>query len=181
MRASVSALLLAALAVGGWFLLRNAEPEPVPPVEAPAPVVAPPDPAPAAPAPAPEPAPACDAAALAALADQPFPAIASALAACGQAVTPDAALSLVDAAAARGDGGALLLLGQLYDGESTEPEFETRIGLGFGDNPAQAADYYARAKAAGATGAAALLAPVCERLSTRGDTLSLSAFEDHCR
>ncbi|WP_299131705.1 hypothetical protein [uncultured Amaricoccus sp.] len=179
-RLGLGALVLALLAAGGWFLLPKSAPEPAPPPPAPvaAPAEPPPTPEPSTPEP---PAPACDAAALAALAEQPFPAIATALSACGQAVTPDAALSLVEAAAARGDGGALLLLGQLYDGASAEPEFEGRIGLGFGDNPAQAADYYARAKAAGATGAEALLAPLCQRLSTRSDTLSLGAFDDYCR
>ncbi|MFC3117674.1 hypothetical protein ACFOHS_02730 [Jhaorihella thermophila] len=84
-----------------------------------------------------------------------FDATGRALRACAGKVDPDVALRLVEDAAARGDGAALQLFGMLYDGKALDEPIETGIGLSFGDDPAKAAEYYARAVGAGAEGAGA--------------------------
>ncbi len=103
-----------------------------------------------------------------------------ALRACAGKVDPDTALRLIEDAAARGDGAALQLFGTLYDGEALDEPIETGIGLSFGDDPAKAAEYYARAAGAGAEAARARLAQVCGRLAQASGTLEKGAFDDYC-
>jgi hypothetical protein len=128
-------------------------------------------------APAPDP---CATDAIAGLRGQPFADVAPRLRDCGAAVAPDAALLLLEDAAAAGEAGALLVFGRLYDGDALDADFETVIGLNFADAPALAADYYARARAAGAPEAEALLRTVCARLGSLADTPSQAAREAHC-
>jgi hypothetical protein len=128
-------------------------------------------------APAPDP---CATDAIAGLRGQPFADVAPRLRDCGAAVAPDAALLLLEDAAAAGEAGALLVFGRLYDGDALDADFETAIGLNFADAPALAADYYARARAAGASEAEALLRAVCARLAGLTDTPSQAAREAHC-
>ncbi|MEP4980447.1 hypothetical protein [Ascidiaceihabitans sp.] len=139
-----------------------------------------------APAPAPETSRAavadgCDVGALASMQSQGFTAMADKLRSCGSAVSPDGALGLVEQGAAANDADALNLFGALYDIGVTEKEIEGTIGLTFADDPARAADYYARAINAGSTQAQSRLQAVCRRLLLKTDTLSASAREDHCQ
>lgn len=168
--------LLLLLAGAAYYLTRPPAPgpDPVPPAPAPVPAPAP------EPAPEPAPAPACAMADLSALAGQGFAAVAERLRACGPAVSADDAFGVIETVAKAGDPAALTLFGQFYDGEAADPDLETGLGLGFPDNPAQAADYYDRAKAAGSAEAGPLLEAVCRRLLLKSDTLSQGAHEDHC-
>ncbi|MDU9003380.1 SEL1-like repeat protein [Sedimentitalea todarodis] len=109
-----------------------------------------------------------------------FVAIADAIRACGSDVQPDTALSLVEEAAAVDDPDALLLFGTLYDGESLDPRIENLTGLTFVDDPAQAAEYYARAVNAGSDAAAENLSKTCERLADDDATLARGAYDDFC-
>jgi hypothetical protein len=60
------------------------------------------------------------------------------------------------------------------------------MGLSFADNPARAAEYYARALAADTAsdadpgGAVAALEAVCARLDQLADTLSRGAYDQYC-
>ncbi|MCU0908416.1 MAG: hypothetical protein MUF73_13475 [Rhodobacteraceae bacterium] len=123
----------------------------------------------------------CAADAVAALRGQPFADVAPRLRDCGAAVAPEAALLLLEDAVAAGEAGALVVFGRLYDAAAVDGDFETVIGLTFADAPAIAADYYARASAAGAAEAAALLAAACVRLAALTDTPSQAARDAHCR
>ncbi len=178
---AVIAALLAALWAYGVF-----DPDPVadPPTPAPEPAAAPvPAPAPApspAPAPAPSPPDPCGAAALDALSDRPFADSVAAIAACGAAVSPDRALRLIEDAAVAGEAQALYLFGVLYDAETLDAGLETEIGVQLTDSAELAADYYARALAAGWADAEAPLAAVCDRLAARSDTPAQAALRDHC-
>lgn len=100
---------------------------------------------------------------------------------CMDRLTPDDALGVIEAGVARNDGGALIMLGRLYDGEELVDSVENELGLSFSDAPARAAEYYSRARSAGVEEAAALLAATCDRLSTATDALSRSATEDFCQ
>lgn len=166
--------VLLAAGVAAWFLSRPAEvpPNPVAAVPAPTPEAA----APVAPAVADN---RCTVETLGALGD--FAVLREAVAACGDSVSADTLLSLVESAAARGDGAALLMFGALYDDDQTDALAETRLGLTFGDVPPQAAEYYHRAVAAGAPEARARLDAVCARLAAASDTLSIGARDDFCR
>lgn len=110
-----------------------------------------------------------------------FGAVERALARCGGAVSPDVALRLVEDAAARGDGDALLVFGMLYDGDAVQSGIEDKIGLTFGDDPAKAAAYYARAMKAGTGQAKPRLDAVCAHLAGASGTLEKGAFDDYCR
>jgi hypothetical protein len=107
-------------------------------------------------------------------------AIIAAIRACGVDVQPDTALSLVEAGAAAEDAEALLLFGTLYDGESLDPRIENLTGLTFKDDPAKAAEYYARAVKAGSTEAGTRLGDICNRLASADATLSKGAYDDYC-
>ena len=109
-----------------------------------------------------------------------FAAQAEAIRACGAQVSPDTALTLLERAAANGDGTALAFFGMFYDKEANDAVIEGEIGLSFDDNPATAADYYARAIAAGAGVARDPLQKLCARMAEMSDTLVQSAYEDHC-
>ncbi|ABV92644.1 conserved hypothetical protein [Dinoroseobacter shibae DFL 12 = DSM 16493] len=161
--------LVGAAAVAAFFLL---QPEEV--VETPPP---PPAPAPAPAATAPDP---CAPAELEALASQGFGALGPALRNCGGAVSADTALGLLEEAVAQNDPAALAFFGTLYDAAQTDAVIEEQIGLTLGDDPARAAEYYARARDAGSAEAEALLSSVCLTLMLKTDTLSASAREDFC-
>ncbi|MGI3168678.1 hypothetical protein ACRARG_05975 [Pseudooceanicola sp. C21-150M6] len=160
-------LLLAALAAA-YFLLFKPEPEPEPTPE-PEPV--------AAVEPAPDP---CGAEAIEALRGGAFAESRQVLAQCGGAVTPDMALSIVDAAAEGSDAEALTLYGKLYDGTVEDADFEAGIGLTFPAADYSAAEYYSRAVAAGSTEAAGLLEQTCTRLADDTASLAQNALEEYC-
>ncbi|MEM1351868.1 MAG: hypothetical protein AAGF27_05965 [Pseudomonadota bacterium] len=103
-----------------------------------------------------------------------------ALRTCGDAATADTALRLVEQGAEAGDPAALLLFGTVYDAMVTAPVIEDEIGFTFADTPATAADYYARAKAAGSEAAKTQLEALCARMADMTDTLSVGARADHC-
>lgn len=100
---------------------------------------------------------------------------------CGARVSPETALRLIEDAAARDEAGALLLFGTLYDGDDLDPRIENLIGLSFDDDPAQAAEYYARAVAAGSEPAKDRLSATCARLAVAVTTLEKGAYDDFCR
>jgi hypothetical protein len=110
-----------------------------------------------------------------------FSVVEAAMRECGRKISPDVALSLIETAATGGDGDALLLFGTLYDGETLDARVENLIGLSFDDSAAQAAEYYARARDAGAGAAAEKLSEVCGRLEQSGATLDKGAFDDFCK
>ena len=110
-----------------------------------------------------------------------FSTMADRLRECGGAVSADQALSFLERAAAAGDADALALFGAIYDGTVTDEAMENTIGLTFPDQPARAAEYYARAAAAGSQEAATRLTATCRRLLLSTDTLSRSAHEDYCK
>ncbi|WP_299628893.1 hypothetical protein [uncultured Tateyamaria sp.] len=163
-------VLLAIIAVALFFFLLK-----------PAEEVATPAPAPTPPAPAPVVAQGtCGMDTLSAAQGDGFGALADKIRGCGGDLSADNALSLVEQATAANDPAALDLFGVLYDSTVTDEAIEGTIGLTFSDNPARAADYYARAVAAGSTDAPARLQAVCRRLLLKSDTLSQSARDEHC-
>ena len=168
--AAVLAVAIIILAGAAWFFFLREEPEPTsePPLPSPAvseTVQLPP----------------CGMESLNELSSEGFSPVADQLRSCGGEVSADNALAFVERAAAANDAAALLLFGMLYDQEVFDEAIEGQIGLTFPDHPALAAEYYARAVAAGSTEAETLLAGVCRRLSLQDDTLSGSAHEDHCQ
>ncbi|MEM1232641.1 MAG: hypothetical protein AAGH70_00815 [Pseudomonadota bacterium] len=164
-------VLMAAMAGGAWYFLNAQEEEPIV-ATAPETVVEP--------AAVPPAGPACGASDLAAL-EGGFTAVLNGMRGCIGTLSADAALGLVEQASAQEDGTALVLFGALYDGEVTEDGLETEMGLTFGDDPARAASYYARAVAAGSADGQARLESVCDRLVVATDTLSQSAHQDYCQ
>lgn len=121
----------------------------------------------------------CSAGALATLGAKGFAPVLAQLRLCGGQISVDDVLLQVEKASAAGDAVAITVFGQLYDGAQTDP-VETATGLTFDDDPARAAEYYARAKAAGGEDAGPLLAQICVRLQPLTDTLSRSAYADYC-
>ncbi|MFZ1726970.1 MAG: hypothetical protein WAU13_09985 [Albidovulum sp.] len=173
------AVLIAALvAAAAWYYLTQMEPAPAPqtpPVTEPSP-----EPAPETP-PVPEtPSNPCAPDAIAALGDQAFTAIQSQLATCGTAVSPDAALKLIETAADRNDPAALEAFAEFYDADEATNPIESVIGLHFDDTPAIAAEYYARAKEAGSETAPAKLDRLCQRMAGSPDTLAKNAVKEYC-
>lgn len=166
----VVGLLVLVLAAGGlaWWVLNTEDTPPPEPVAEP--VVEPALPV--------ETADPCAIEQLSALSG--FTAQAEALRGCAGQASADAALGLVERAAAGGDAGALALFGTVYDSAVTDAVIEEQIGLTFGDEPATAAEYYARAVAAGSTEAADNLAALCTRMAAMTDTLVQGAVADYC-
>ncbi|MEO0989890.1 MAG: hypothetical protein AAFX00_02955 [Pseudomonadota bacterium] len=99
---------------------------------------------------------------------------------CAEFLSADRALVLLETAANAGDAEALLMFGKAYDGAQTDRDFEEQLGVTFGDRPAQAAEYYARAAEAGSTTATPLLEAVCTRLARSPGTTERSALQDWC-
>jgi hypothetical protein len=165
--AGLVALALIAVGVAYWMMNRESAPEP-----APVAVVEPPLPVP------PLETNPCSLDALSALAG--FAAQAEALASCAGEASADDALGLVERAAAADDPQALLLFGTVYDGAASAGPIEEIIGLTFGDVPATAAEYYARAVAAGSEEARVQLDALCERMAAMTDTLARGAVADFC-
>ncbi len=158
---------LAALAAAVWFMVGpRPEQVAVPAVVAAAPVEARGDP--------------CTDERLRGLGSLGFAEIARELGACGGAANPETALGLLEDAADRTDPDALLMFGELYDAGVAESVLKSAVGLDLGDIPANAADYYGRARAAGNATAATRLASLCERLSVATDTLSTAAHGEYC-
>ncbi|MEX0282137.1 MAG: hypothetical protein AB3N13_13220 [Arenibacterium sp.] len=109
-----------------------------------------------------------------------FAGIETALRGCGADVAPDVAFVFVEEFATAGDGRALLLLGTLYDATEEDAEIETEIGLDFEPDDSRAAEYYARARDAGAPAAGARLQATCERLQNDPSTLARGAYDAYC-
>jgi len=114
------------------------------------------------------------------LGNRGFAEIARELVACGSAANPETALGLLEDAADRTDPDALLMFGELYDAGAAESVLKSAVGLDLGDIPANAADYYGRARAAGNPAAAIRLSSLCKRLSGATDTLSTAAHGEYC-
>ncbi|MBL3569623.1 hypothetical protein BV509_13375 [Rhodovulum sulfidophilum] len=162
---SALALLIAGGALA-WFLMqppapvftetRKTEPPPPPP----------PDP--------------CGAEALAGLAGLPFAEGRALMASCGARVTPQQALAALEAGADAGDAEALLLFGEIYDAGANDDPVETEIGLSLTPSASKAAEYYARARAAGSAEAVDRLGRLCPELRAASDTLSRSAALEYC-
>ncbi|AVO37007.1 hypothetical protein [Pukyongiella litopenaei] len=161
-------LLGTAAAAGWWFYGRDAEPDPATPV------------ADTDPAAGPASGDACTLSALSALKGG-FAVIGPAMRGCGTRLSAEHALRLVEDAAARNEAGALLLFGTLYDGDELDPRVENLIGLSFDDDPAKAAEYYARAARAGSQQAPGRLDAVCGKLAAMDTTLAKGALDDYCR
>ncbi|MEM9577288.1 MAG: hypothetical protein AAF999_09770 [Pseudomonadota bacterium] len=155
------ALVLIAAGIAYWFVGLDSAPQPV---DQPDPVAEADDP--------------CGIGVLSAL--DGFAAQRDALLVCAGKASADAALGLLEKAAAAGDAEALLLFGTVYDGQVNADVIEDQIGLTFEDAPATAAEYYARAVAAGSETARAQLTALCDRMSTMDDTLAQGAVADHC-
>lgn len=110
-----------------------------------------------------------------------FEVVAQGIRECGQDVSADTALRLIEEAAKQDDPGALLLFGTLYDGTELDPRIENLVTLTFDDDPARAVEYYSRAVVAGAVDAPARLAATCARLSGSNATLAKGAYDDFCQ
>ncbi|MEM6563979.1 MAG: hypothetical protein AAF665_06020 [Pseudomonadota bacterium] len=168
-RGFLVAALVALLALGGaayWYIAQSDEDtEPVAQPQSTATPVA-------------QSAEPCSAEALRAL--DGFPAQLDALRLCGPEASADVTLGLVESAVGNGDATALLLFGTVYDGQVTDSDLEDQIGFTFGDVPATAAEYYARAVEAGSDEAPERLKTLCARMSDMSDTLVQGAFADHC-
>jgi hypothetical protein len=121
----------------------------------------------------------CTRAALVAL--DGFEATELAIRACGDALSADTVLKIIEDAARADDPGALLLFGTLYDGAELDARIETLIGLSFDHDAAKAAEYYARARAAGSDEARDRLAATCAQLARADETLAKGAYDDFCR
>jgi len=104
-----------------------------------------------------------------------------AIRACGDALSADTVLKIVEDAARADDPGALLLFGTLYDGAELDARIETLIGLSFDHDAATAAEYYARAAAAGSAEAGVRLVATCAQLARADETLAKGAFDDYCK
>ena len=101
--------------------------------------------------------------------------------ACGDALSADTVLKLVEDASAAGDADALLVFGTLYDGAQQDARIEQVIGLTFDHDAAKAAEYYARAVKAGSEVAQARLAATCAQLAGSNMTLAKGAYDDFCQ
>jgi hypothetical protein len=133
-----------------------------------------------APTPVPPAADPCGPEMVATLAGLDFAGARAALAGCGGVVSPDEALAVLERGAASGEAGALLAFAQAYDGEVQGEVFEAELGVAFGDDPALAAEYYARAATAGSDAARAPLGAVCVRLADMTATTARAAFQEYC-
>lgn len=93
------------------------------------------------------------------------------LAQCRSEIDAQTAFRLVERGYRAGDSGATFAMGQLYDGAMQHPLLEGRFALGYPENLANAARYYAKAREAGTEEAAAALAAVCQRAEESTDAL----------
>jgi hypothetical protein len=110
-----------------------------------------------------------------------FGATAKAIRTCGDVLSPDTVLKLVEDATAKDDAEALLLFGTLYDGGQNDRQIEQVIGLSFDHDATRAVEYYARAVAAGSQVAIDRLSATCTQLADSNETLAKGAFDDFCR
>lgn len=109
-----------------------------------------------------------------------FDAAAQGIRDCGADVSADTALRLIEDAAKRDNPDALLLFGTLYDAQTLDPRIENLVGLTFGDDPAQAVEYYDRAARAGSDEAQTRLKETCAVLKGADATLAKGAYDDFC-
>jgi hypothetical protein len=100
---------------------------------------------------------------------------------CGAAVTPEAALALIEGGVVENDPLALTLMGKLYDVGQVADVIEDVVGLGFDHDLTRAVEYYARARDAGSAEAAQLLVVACSDLKTMTSTLAKGTVNDFCR
>lgn len=166
----LAVLVLAALAAG-WFFLMG----PTDTVEEPAPVAAAPEPAPA-----PEPQNPCAADAFAALASAPFAERSALMLRCAGQIDADTAFTIIEDGAVSGDADALALMAELYDPEVNSSPVEEQIGISLNGGLTLAADYYARARAAGNTAVTQRLTEICDALRAQSDTEARNAVEEFC-
>ena len=110
-----------------------------------------------------------------------FGAMQKAIRACGDALSPDTVLKIVEDGAQQNDPDALLLFGTLYDGAQEDGRIEKVIGLSFDHDAAKAAEYYARAVTAGSDAARTRLTASCAQLAGSDQTLAKGAYDDFCR
>lgn len=122
----------------------------------------------------------CSAPALAAV-EGGFAETGKAIRSCVGQVSAETVLALVEDAAAKEDPDALHLFGVLYDGAELDQTIETGIGLSFEHDAAKAAEYYARAIAAGSDESKARLRATCAQLAASDATLAMGAFNDFCQ
>lgn len=101
--------------------------------------------------------------------------------ACGDALSADTVLKLIEDASAAGDAEALLVFGTLYDGAQQDARIEQVIGLTFDHDAARAAEYYARATKAGSDEARSRLMATCAQLAGSSMTLAKGAYDDFCQ
>ncbi len=125
------------------------------------------------------PAPPCSFAALDQIAGG-FDVVEAALRSCNDKVSATDTLRLLEKGVRAGSPEALLMFGKIYDVQQKDNLIETTVGLTFDDDPATAAEYYARAKDAGSPAAETLLIVTCQRLSKLTSTLARGAHDDHC-
>ena len=110
-----------------------------------------------------------------------FVATQKAIRACGDALSPDTVLKIVEGNAAQDDPDALLLFGTLYDGSERDEKIEGVIGLTFDHDAVSATEYYARAAQAGSDEARIRLGVTCAQLAGSDETLAKGAYDDFCR
>lgn len=112
-----------------------------------------------------------------------FGATQTAIRVCAEVLSPDTVLKIIEDAAQQDDPDALLLFGTLYDGAELDVRIEDVIGLSFAHDAAKAAEYYARAAAAGAGSdvARTRLGATCAQLAGSKETLAKGAYDDFCR
>lgn len=123
----------------------------------------------------------CSEAALAKVAQSGFESLLTELDACANEMSANAAFELMERGVDANDPAAIAAFGRLYDADEVLEVVETTLGITYADNPALAAQYYARAVQAGdGVGAFDALAAVCSRLASEADDLSLTALEDYC-
>ena len=117
----------------------------------------------------------CSEAGFAGRIEEPNDAQFEALVECGDELEEATAYRILDRLVVSGHGPALFVYGQLYDASA-----EVDLPFAFSSNPAIAAEYYARALAAGHAAAEEPLERVCSTLSLENE-LHAMARETHCQ
>lgn len=162
-------LLLLLVVIGGavwWFMLREDTPAPIKKETATI-------------TQEPEPSDPCSLATIRAL-EGGFPAMEKAIRGCGSEISLDTAFEVIEDFATKNDPAALLLFGKLYDNLAQDARIKDEIGLKLDADDTRAAEYYARAVKAGASGAQDLLSATCARLAGSNSTLAKGAYDDFC-
>lgn len=100
---------------------------------------------------------------------------------CGNQISPEVALNVIEDAVANDDPAALTLMGKLYDDGQSADVIEDVIGLGFDHDLTRAAEYYARGSKMGSAEAGQLLSVACSDLQAMTSTLAKGAVNDFCQ